>query len=234
VATKLTAEPAVDTPLDPALAHLVRETMRSVVTEGSGRRLKRFPRPVAGKTGTSNEARDTWFVALLPDVVTVAWVGFDTPRPLGRKEAGSKTALPLVKHYLEAVEKEGPVWPPAPDGVVLRLIDKASGKLAAPGDEGAVEVSFLEGTEPTEFALAEGELDAGTFVMSQTNGPPLDVPRIGVAEVPRDLRPLGGIAAKPAPEPAPPKVLDDDDLPPNLMPAQPVRAQPADNEDAPD
>ena len=231
VATDLTREVAVKTTVDPALAHVVRHTMRAVVTQGSGRRLKSFPRPVAGKTGTSNEARDTWFVALLPEVVTVAWVGFDTPRPLGRKEAGSKTALPLVKGYLEAVESAGPDWPPPPAGVVVKLVDAASGKLAAPGDEQAVEVPFLEGTAPTEYALAEGELDAGTFVMRQTNGPSVDVPRIDVAALPDDLRPLGGVAAKPAPERPEPRVLDDDDLPPSLMPLEPIRDDPEGNGD---
>ena len=237
VATGLTDEAEVEVALDPALAYLVRDTMRAVVTRGSGQRLKRFPRPVAGKTGTSNEARDTWFVALLPEVVTVAWVGFDTPRRLGRKEAGSRTALPLVKRYLEAVEKDGPSWPPAPDGVVVRLIDRASGKLSSPGDEGAAEVPFLEGTAPTEFALGTGELDAGTFVMRQTRlpGPAVGVPRVDVAPLPEDLRPLAGTPVRPAPEPKAPSIADHGDLPPSLMPAQPVRASPAvgDPEDAP-
>lgn len=237
LATDLTAEPKVETTLEPAIAHVLRETMRAVVTEGSGRSLKRFPRPVAGKTGTSNEARDTWFVALLPEVVTVAWVGFDTPRSLGRGEAGSRTALPLVKRYLEAVETEGPSWPPAPEGVVTRLVDRASGKLAAPGNEGAAEVAFLTGTEPTELALAADELDAGTFVMRQTNGPSLEVPRVDVAPVPDDLLPLDGVDARPAPEPREPSVLDTGDLPDDLSPAAPVHARPATpaarDEDAP-
>ncbi len=240
VATQLTAEPKVDTTLEPAIVHVLRETMRTVVTQGSGRRLKRFPRPVAGKTGTSNEARDTWFVALLPEVVTVAWVGFDTPRSLGRKEAGSRTALPLVKSYLEATCRDGPSWPPPPEGVVTRLVDRISGKLAPPGDEEAVEVAFLSGTEPTEFALSEDELDAGTFVMRQTkgpSGPSVAVPRVDVVPVPDDLRPLDGVDARPAPEPKEPSVLDSGDLPPDLMPAPAVHARPArpppSDEDAP-
>ncbi len=221
VASPLTAEPEVEEAIDPALAFIVRDTMRAVVEEGSARRLRNFPRPVAAKTGTSNEARDTWFVALLPDVVAVAWVGFDTPRPLGRKEAGSRTALPVVQRYLEAVEKDGPGWPPPPAGVVVRLVDRATGKLARPGDEGSRELRFLEGTEPSEYALREDELDAATFVMREAaalGGPDLAVPRVEVAPLPEDLRPLGGIAVEAAPE----------------EPEEPEEEDPGDDEDRPE
>ena len=241
IATSLVEEPAIEQAIPPDLAFLVRDSMRTVVTRGSGRRLKRFPRPVAGKTGTSNEARDTWFVALLPNVVAVAWVGFDTPRPLGKKEAGSRTALPLVRRYLEAAEQEGPGWPDAPEGVVSRLVDPPTGKLAAPGAEGALEVNFLEGSEPTEHALAPDELDADTFVLRQLGAPPevpptgsgpsLRVPHVGVSPLPEELRPLTGVDVEPAAPPREPEALDRHDVPEDLMPLAPVPA--GDPEDAP-
>ncbi len=174
--------------LDPALVWVLRDVMRSVVTEGSGRKLAGFARPVVGKTGTSNDARDAWFVALLPDVVVGAWVGFDRPRSLGRKEAGGSTALPLVKRYLEAMETEGPGWSAPPEGVVGVRIDAATGKLAPAGAPGLDEV-FLVGTEPTDYAPAKGEVDAGSFFFEEAAGPAVAVPSIDVVPLPDTLRP---------------------------------------------
>ncbi|MCA9561033.1 MAG: PBP1A family penicillin-binding protein [Myxococcales bacterium] len=198
--------------LDPAVVWVLRDVMRSVVTEGSGAGLKGFPRPVVGKTGTSNEARDAWFVGLLPDVVAGAWVGFDRPRPLGRKEAGGRTALPIVKAYLEAMETKGPGWPAPPEGVEELRVDPDSERLAAEGSPGVREV-FLAGTAPTEVAPAAGQVDAGSFFFEEAAGPALDVPTIGLAPVPETLSPLPPAGGDDdGPDDAPP-VEDDEDRP---------------------
>ncbi len=194
--------------IDPAVAHVLRSVMRSVVTDGSGRRLAGFARPVVGKTGTSNEARDAWFVGLLPEVAVAAWVGFDVPKPLGSKEAGGRTALPLVQGYLEAAEAEGPDWPPPPEGVeVRRIVD--DGRLAPPGAEAGREEVFLSGTAPTEVAPAAGEIDANSFFREEmgapapsdgpSGGPALAVPAVDVAPLPPTLKPIAPAVGRPAP-----------------------------------
>ncbi len=202
--------------LDADVVWLLRDVMRSVVTEGSGSGLKGFPRPVVGKTGTSNAARDAWFVGLLPEVAVGAWVGFDRPRTLGRKEAGGRTALPIVKAYLEAMETKGPVWPPRPSGVVEEDIDPDSERLAPEGGPSVPEV-FLVGTAPTETAPAAGQVDTGSFFFEEaggpsldvpTGGPALDVPTIGRAPVPDTLAPL-----PPAGDDDDPSAEDDEDRP---------------------
>ncbi len=177
--------------VDPAVAWVLRSMMRSVVTEGSGTRLKDVPRPVVGKTGTSNDARDTWFVGLLPEVAMVAWIGFDDPRTLGSKETGGRAAAPVARAFALATAKEGPAWSPAPEGVVSANIDPKTGQLAASG--GAQEW-YLAGTEPKETAPAAGEIDAGNFFFEE----------------------LGGGAPAPPSEataPAPARAGDDEDAP---------------------
>lgn len=219
--------------IDPAVAHVLRSVMRSVVTDGSGRRLASFARPVVGKTGTSNEARDAWFVGLLPEVAVAAWVGFDVPKALGGKEAGGQTALPLVKAYLEAAEAEGPDWPPPPDGVeVRRIVD--DGRLAPPGGEAGRDEVFLTGTAPTEVAPAEGEIDASSFMKAeigaQAGGPSLAVPSVDVAPLPPTLKPIAPAEAQPAPGGG-----DDDgeDEGPRLRPIAPADGPAGDPEDLP-
>jgi len=194
---KIEAEPKQT--LEPEMNWLLRDVMRSVITEGSGRRLKNFPRPVVGKTGTSNQAKDAWFVGLLPDVVAVAWVGFDDPKPLGGKEAGGRSALPLVGAYLKDQERTGQSWPKAPMGVWRRSIDPRTGLLAPPGSKNAKKEYFLAGTVPQEISRAQGEVDADNFFREELaiprlpkdlpKGPSLQVPAIGTAALPSSLGP---------------------------------------------
>lgn len=174
--------------IDSDITWLLRNMMRSVVTAGSGRRIgKLTKREVVGKTGTSNEARDTWFVGLLPDVVVTAWVGFDAPQPLGRKETGGGTVAPIVGAYLGAAEARGPGWGRPPAGIEERSIDKATGLLAGPDSKAAYTEYFLRGTAPTETAAAPDAVRAADFMMNQLNDrpeDPEDAPNIDVTPLP--------------------------------------------------
>jgi membrane peptidoglycan carboxypeptidase len=114
------AAPTFEERLDPAVAWLLRDLMRAVVTEGTGAALKDVPRPLVGKTGTTNDARDAWFVGLLPEAAIVAWVGFDDNRTLGRKETGGHAVVPVVEQWIRAHALEGPEWPLAPAGTSPR------------------------------------------------------------------------------------------------------------------
>jgi penicillin-binding protein 1A len=139
--------------LDPVTAYLITDMMKAVIEEGTGRRARAIGRPLAGKTGTTNDLYDAWFVGFSPHVVTGAWVGYDNVRSLGKNETGARAALPIWIDYMrEAVQRHPPSDFADPPGVVFARIDRKTGLLAAPGADGYVFQAFREGTEPTEFA----------------------------------------------------------------------------------
>jgi penicillin-binding protein 1A len=155
--------------LTAAEAYVVTSLLTSVVTEGTAAKAaKSFGRPAAGKTGTSNQARDAWFVGYTPTLVSSVWVGYDDHRPLGSKESGGKAALPvwieLMKTAHGSAEPEPFVMPP---GVSQARIDPASGVLAYEGEEKAIDEVFLDGTVPTETARPPDVADPTTFMMEQ-------------------------------------------------------------------
>src|SRR5256885_108740 len=134
-------------------AYLITNMMKDVVQRGTGQAAKEMGRPLAGKTGTTNDFTDAWFVGGAPNLVTGVWVGFDEIRTLGDKETGARAALPIWMIYMKTALESLPVMPfTMPDGIVAVRIDPATGLLAAEGsDQGTVEV-YLKGTEPTTHA----------------------------------------------------------------------------------
>jgi penicillin-binding protein 1A len=151
-----------------AEAYVVTSMLMSVVRSGTAQAAQRLGRPCAGKTGTSNEARDAWFAGFTPDLVAVVWVGYDDHRPLGRRESGARTALPIwIDVMRTASEGRPPVEFPVPPGVVTARIDPATGLLAYEGQRNSVEEVFLEGTVPSEVAREPGVLDPSSFLMEQ-------------------------------------------------------------------
>ena len=134
-------------------AYLIANMMEDVIQRGTGQAAKGMGRPLAGKTGTTNDFTDAWFVGGAPNLVTGVWVGFDEIRTLGDRESGARAALPIWMRYMKAALESLPVMPfTMPDGIVEVRIDPATGLLAPDGsDQGTVEV-FLRGTEPTKHA----------------------------------------------------------------------------------
>jgi penicillin-binding protein 1A len=134
-------------------AYLITNMMEDVIQRGTGQAAKGMGRPLAGKTGTTNDFTDAWFVGGAPNLVTGVWVGFDEIRTLGDRESGAREALPIWMNYMKAALEPLPVVPFAmPEGIVEVKIDPATGLLAPEGsDQGTVEV-FLRGTEPTKHA----------------------------------------------------------------------------------
>ena len=134
-------------------AYLVTNMMEDVIQRGTAQAARGMGRPLAGKTGTTNDFTDAWFVGGAPNLVTGIWVGFDDIRSLGEKETGSHTALPIWMDYLKVALEPLPVVPfTIPDGIVFAKIDPATGLLAPDGENtGLVEV-FVKGTEPTQHA----------------------------------------------------------------------------------
>jgi penicillin-binding protein 1A len=160
-------EPARDV-MTPAEAYVMTNMLRSVVTEGTGTPAQRLERPVVGKTGTSNEARDAWFVGYSPSVVAGVWVGFDDQRSLGRRETGTRTALPIWISTMEAADQTPKETDFAmPSGVITARIDPASGLLAYEGQEDAIDEVFLSGTAPVEVARPPDVADPNLFLMEE-------------------------------------------------------------------
>jgi penicillin-binding protein 1A len=148
--------------LDDAEAYLVTSMLTSVVDHGTAARAKSLGRPVAGKTGTSNGPKDTWFAGYSPDIAAVVWVGFDDGRMLGRAEQGSVTALPAWLEFMKhATEGQPRVDFPRPPGLATVSIDKRTGKLPFQDDPDVMDEVFLAGTEPTETAEPAPPGDAG-------------------------------------------------------------------------
>ena len=134
-------------------AYLITNMMEDVIQRGTGQAAKGMGRPLAGKTGTTNDFTDAWFVGGAPNLATGVWIGFDDIRPLGDKETGSHAALPIWMTYMKTALEPLPVMPfMIPDGIVFAKIDPSTGLLAPAGaTTGVVEV-FAKGTEPTEQA----------------------------------------------------------------------------------
>ncbi|HVJ88440.1 MAG TPA: penicillin-binding transpeptidase domain-containing protein, partial [Labilithrix sp.] len=153
--------------LESAEAFVITSLLESVVDHGTAQKAKSLGRRVAGKTGTSNEAKDTWFAGFSPEVAAVVWVGYDDNKPLGSGEAGGATALPAWIAAMDAAHKGKPRAEFArPPGVVTVAIDPKTGKLKADDSEGdSLDEVFLAGTEPTETAdtadVVRGAGDAG-------------------------------------------------------------------------
>jgi penicillin-binding protein 1B len=133
----------------PATAFLVTHMMRSVLNEGTaaGARANGFTVDAAGKTGTTNDLRDAWFVGFTPELLTVVWVGLDDNQPLGL--SGAQAALPIWTSFMKnAVAGRGSSSFSAPPGVTFVEIDRDTGKIATPICPRVTNEAFLSGTEP--------------------------------------------------------------------------------------
>jgi penicillin-binding protein 1B len=131
---------------------LVTNMMRSVLNEGTGAgaRAAGFTLDAAGKSGTTNDLRDAWFVGFTPELLTVVWVGFDDNQPLGL--SGSQAALPIWTEFMKSALAGRPsIQFAVPDGITFAEIDHDTGKLATPACPRTLTESFLVGTEPVEF-----------------------------------------------------------------------------------
>jgi penicillin-binding protein 1A len=150
--------------LDPRVTYVVRDMMRDVVERGTATSVRHYiPAniPVAGKTGTTNDNSDVWFIGLTPDLVAGVWLGFDRPTPITAGAAGGSLAAPvwgkMVARYYASVPQRitsqtSAQWTP-PVGVIFGDVDRATGQLATnqtPADRRYTEY-FVEGREPAEL-----------------------------------------------------------------------------------
>jgi penicillin-binding protein 1A len=140
-----------DQVLDPRVAFVMTHLMNEVVNYGTGHDAKALQRSAAGKTGTTTDYIDAWFMGFTPNVVTGVWVGFDNQRSIGPLETGARAALPIWLSFMQEAVKNYPDTEfTIPPGVVFASIDPATGKLASPNSSTAIKEAFVEGTQPVE------------------------------------------------------------------------------------
>lgn len=152
--------------ISPANAFVMTDMMRDVIQHGTGRRARELGRTdLAGKTGTTNDRRDAWFVGFNADLAVATWVGFDQERSLGEREEGGRTALPMWMYFMEEALRDQPEHVlPEPPGVVRMWVSRSTGYPTGAGSQGAIFEAFLEQYTPSADSFSgmgySEELDA--------------------------------------------------------------------------
>jgi penicillin-binding protein 1A len=135
--------------IDPRTAYQIVSLLQGVVQYGTGRSVSVVGKPLAGKTGTSNESRDTWFVGFSPDLACGVYVGFDNPRTLGQREQGATVAAPIFRDFMKGALADMPPTPfRVPPGIEFVPVDRLTGATVPAGTPGSIEEAFKSGTAP--------------------------------------------------------------------------------------
>jgi penicillin-binding protein 1A len=147
--------------LDPMTAYQITSIMEGVVQRGTATVVKEVGKPIAGKTGTTNDEKDAWFIGFSPDLVVGVYLGYDKPRHLGRGATGGVLAAPIVRDFMKVALADKPAVPfRVPPGIKLIRIDPRSGMRAGPGDQRVILEAFKPGTAPSDNYSAIGVSDA--------------------------------------------------------------------------
>ena len=156
-------DPVVTEAMTPQTAYIMSSLLKEVVQDGTGWRARVLGRPVAGKTGTTNDEQDAWYMGFSPYLLSGVYVGFDQVQPMGKYETGSRAASPIWVAYRQAVEEDYPVEDfPEPPGIVHVRIDGQTGMLASPSSQTSYFLPFKVGTEPNRTAGAPPEAGGDT------------------------------------------------------------------------
>jgi penicillin-binding protein 1A len=135
--------------LDPMTAYQITSMMEGVVQRGTATTLREVGRPIAGKTGTTNDEKDAWFIGFTPDIVVGVYLGYDKPRHIGRGATGGHLAAPIVKEFLKVALADKPAVPfRVPPGIKLIRVDAKTGTRAGPETSRAILEGFKPGTAP--------------------------------------------------------------------------------------
>jgi len=155
--------------------------MEGVVQRGTGTAVREVGKPVAGKTGTTNDEKDVWFIGFSPDIAVGVYLGYDKPRHIGNRATGGGLAAPIVREFLKVALAEKPAVPfRVPAGIKLIRIDARSGMRAGPGAEKVILEAFKPGTAPPDnySVIGYGDSPDGQ-PMSEAAPPPQQQPRGG-------------------------------------------------------
>jgi membrane carboxypeptidase/penicillin-binding protein len=175
--------PLVSPVLSPDTAFVTTSMLKDVLVYGTAKSLKSFSqqRPAAGKTGTTDDYRDAWFIGYTPQVVTGVWVGYDIPKPGGKGFTGGAIAAPIWTKFMGPALKARPVVDfVKPETVVSVTIDPTTGLAANTGCPEKLEEYYIPGTQPTEYCTKHGgaPLQQLPPLMEELVGPPEEQPQI--------------------------------------------------------
>jgi penicillin-binding protein 1A len=149
--------------LDPMTAYQITSMMEGVVQRGTATIVKQVGKPIAGKTGTSNDYKDAWFIGYSPDLVVGVFFGYDQPRPMGRGMTGGEIAAPVAAEFFKLALADKPAVPfRMPEGLTLIPIDRRTGMRADPGAPNTIMEAFKPGTGPADTYSVIGSSDGGT------------------------------------------------------------------------
>jgi len=144
--------------MSPYTAYQITSMMEGVVERGTGKRVRAVGKPVAGKTGTSNDERDAWFIGYTPDLVVGTYIGYDNPKPMGKGRTGGELAAPIVADFMRLALRDKPATPfRVPPAIELMPINAKNGTRAIFGREGTILEAFKPGDEPPSAPKVIGE-----------------------------------------------------------------------------
>ena len=138
--------------MKPETAYLITYLLKGVIERGTGWKARELGRPAAGKTGTTNDYRDAWFIGYTPNLVAGVWVGYDNQESIGPKETGARAALPIWLEFMKKATAERPAEDfSLPDGVIFKQIDPRTGLLSTDKCKITLREAYLPGTEPHQY-----------------------------------------------------------------------------------
>ncbi len=144
--------------MSPYTAYQITSMLEGVVERGTGKKMLVLNKPVAGKTGTSNDERDAWFIGYTPDLAVGVYIGYDNPKPMGKKRTGGELAAPVVADFMKLALKDKAAIPfRVPRAIELIPINAANGKRSIFGEEGVILEAFKPGDEPPENTRIVGQ-----------------------------------------------------------------------------
>jgi penicillin-binding protein 1A len=153
--------------LDPLTVYQITSIMEGVIQRGTATVVKEVGKPIAGKTGTTNDEKDAWFVGFTPDLAVGVYMGYDKPRHLGRNATGGHLSAPIAKDFFKAALADKPAMPfRVPPGIKLIRVDPKTGQRAGPGTTNALLEAFKPGTAPPDNNTLAGMGDSGTTGVS--------------------------------------------------------------------
>jgi penicillin-binding protein 1A len=144
--------------IKPETAYLITYLLEGVIEHGTGWKARELNRPASGKTGTTNDYRDAWFIGYTPDLVAGVWVGYDDQASIGPKETGARAALPIWLEFMKKAHSESNAEDfPIPEGIIFKQVDPKNGLLSTERCRYSIREAYLPGTEPHQFCNETGE-----------------------------------------------------------------------------
>ncbi|MDP2690739.1 MAG: penicillin-binding transpeptidase domain-containing protein, partial [Deltaproteobacteria bacterium] len=183
-------------------AYIMTSLLQSVIENGTGIRARALGRPAAGKTGTTNNLNDAWFIGYVPGLTAGSWMGYDDEKPLGKKETGSRAALPIWLKFMKEATAAMPVENfQVPDGIEFARIDPKTGMTATPATAEPIFEVFKTGTAPASGTPSARQRSGDFFLIDTSLPSNNDIMRLDEKEVPG-----AGAGEEPS---APPSGIDD-------------------------